>query len=444
MSPLRYDDLPRVRSGTIVSDREAALQTGSAGPASPSLQRGRIYMGWKVLALTMLMSICAAGPVYYAYGNYALAFSSEFGASRTTINFGYTVVMLVGNLGSAPVGWLLDRWPVRRVALAGALGTGAGLALVAGTTQMWQVLLLFTTLIALADVFLGVVMVNYLLSHWFERRRGLALSFAQIGSSGGAIIFPPLTAFLTVAVGWRSVFLIYGALVVVLVLPILIYARLPSGMPDEERSAVSQIAVAHASGRRHSYATIWRNAPFWIITVCTGTMIGINGGTMISLVPYAKSLGLDVSTGAFLLSIIGIVAVSGKLVFGLVADRIDLKWAMRGSLLLVVAGQLLFAVATPWAMRAGAVLFGLSLGGMLPVWGLVSARVFGLASYGVALGGTRTAMTPLAFVCPMLAGIIFDRFGSYQWAWLCFAALALFACGLTFISRTWADPLEAR
>jgi len=165
---------------------------------------------------------------------------------------------------------------------------------------------------------------------------------------------------------------------------------------------------------------------------------------MISLVPYAKSIGMDVATGAYLVSIIGIAAVSGKIVFGMVADRIDLQWAMRGALLLVVGGQVMLATATPLAMQLGAILFGLSLGGMMPVWGLVSARVFGLASYGVALGGTRTAMTPLAFVCPMLAGVIFDRYGSYQIAWFCYAALALLACAATFLKPRWAQPLEAR
>lgn len=413
-----------------------------ASLADAATEQGGIYQGWKILGLAMLMSIAAAGPIYYAYGNYALAFADEYGASRTVINLGYTVVMLVGNIGSAPVGWLLSRWSVGRVALVGAVGTGVGLALVSVTTAMWQVLLLFTTLIAFADVFLGVVVVNYLLCHWFERRRGLALSLAQIGSSAGAVIFPPLTALLTINLGWRPVFLIYGGLVLLLIPAILVYARVPNTMPVRERLPQAGTPV---QGLRFTYRTIWKHSGFWILTLCTGSMIGINGGTMISLVPFTKSIGLGVSAGALLLSIIGTTAILGKIGFGLVADRIDLKWALRAALLCFALGQGLFAMSNSLLMlQLGAVFAGLSLGGMMPVWGLVAARVFGLPSYGVALGGTRTAMTPLAFLCPMLAGIVFDLYGSYQLAWFFYMALALFACAATFANKHWADPITVK
>jgi len=78
-------------------------------------------------------------------------------APRTLINFAYSLVVLVGAVGSAPVGWLADRWPIRRLALIGVVGTTVGLGLVSATTAMWQVLLLFGPLIATADIFIGNV-----------------------------------------------------------------------------------------------------------------------------------------------------------------------------------------------------------------------------------------------------------------------------------------------
>jgi len=399
----------------------------------------RIYPGWIVLALTMVMAMLGAGPIYYAYGNYALAFSAEYGASRTTINFAYTMVLLLGNLGSAPVGWLLDRWPVRRVALIGVVGTGLGLALVAVTSSMTQVVIVFATLIALADICLGVVVTNFLLSHWFERRRGLAIAFSQVGTSAGAIIFPPLTTWLTLSFGWRPVFLIYAAAIFALALPLWFLAHRPQTMPAHERiDRPSSYVVDPSIGA----LAMSRHLSFWIVTIVIGTMIGINGGTMISLAPFTTSIGQGPAAGALLLSIVGGAALAGKLLFGVVADRVDLRWVLRGALVMLASGQAILAAGGAIVpLQVGAACCGLALGGMMPVWGLVTARIFGLASYGRALGGTRSCMTPLSFFCPMLAGVLFDRFGSYQWVWTSYSALALVALAITFASRRWADPL---
>lgn len=398
-----------------------------------------LYPGWAVLGLTMLMAMLAAGPVYYAYGNYALAFADEYGASRTTINLAYTMVLLLGNLGSAPVGWLLDRWPVRRVAMIGVVGTGAGLALIGLTSSMMQVLVLFSTLIALADICLGVVVTNFLISHWFERRRGLAIAFSQLGTSAGAILFPPLTTSLTLALGWRTVFLIYGAAILLIALPLWFLARIPSEMPAVEAVAKGERSEPDPS---ISVMAMTRHSSFWIVTLAIGAMIGINGGTMISLAPYTASLGRGPAVGALLVSIAGGAALVGKFGFGLVADRVDLPWVLRSALILLAAGHLVLAGGgTLVPLELGGLLCGLALGGMMPVWGLVTARIFGLASYGRALGGTRAAMTPLAFLCPMLAGAIFDSEGSYQLVWVSYAALALIALAVTFAKRDWALPL---
>lgn len=409
-------------------------------PTDPeTIATAKLYPGWIVLALTMLMAMLAAGPVYYAYGNYALAFAAEYGASRTTINFAYTMVLLLGNLGSAPVGWLLDRWPVRRVAMIGVVGTGAGLALVGMTSSMMQVLILFSTLIALADICLGVVVTNFLLSHWFERRRGLAIAFSQLGTSAGAILFPPLTTALTLALGWRAVFLLYGTAILVIAVPLWVFAKVPSAMPAVE--AVARPA-GHVPDPSISVLTMSRHPSFWIVTFAIGAMIGINGGTMISLAPFTASIGQGPAAGALLVSIAGGGALAGKFGFGIVADRVNLPWVLRAALLLLATGHMILAAGGAVVpLELGALCCGLALGGMMPVWGLVTARIFGLASYGRALGGTRAAMTPLAFFCPMLAGALFDLDGSYRWVWTSYAMLALIAFAITFTRRRWAEPL---
>lgn len=399
-----------------------------------------IYSGWYVVGLGFLLQIFAAGPVYYAYGNYSAAFEAEFDAPRTLINLAYSLVVLIGALGSAPVGWLADRWPIRNLAVIGVLGTSVGLALVGASTAMWQVVLLFGTLIAASDVFIGNVTSNYLISHWFERRRGLALGLSIIGASVAAMVFPPLSSMLIETVGWRMTFVIYGIATLALLVPIFLFAQVPDGIPEHERKPRAAIPL----GRRSlTFFQLARVPAFWIIAMCCGTMIGVNGAVMISMVPYAVDQGLDSLQGAALVSIIGGGALVGKLCFGLVADRMDLRWAQRLGLLMMALAMGLLIMDAGYAMLvAAAIVFGLGLGGMMPVWAALVSHIFGLGSCGSALGGTRAAMTPLAIGCPMIAGWAFDVTGGYRAAWLVFLLLLLGSFCLTFVKRDWARPLS--
>jgi predicted MFS family arabinose efflux permease len=300
--------------------------------------------------------------------------------------------------------------------------------------------LLFGTLIATADIFIGNVTSNYLISHWFERRRGLALGLSIIGASVAAMVFPPLSSALIEAVGWRMTFSIYGAAMLLLVLPVWLFATVPAAVPDHERKPKPAVAVGRKTMGFRALAAI---PAFWIIAICCGTMIGVNGAMMISFVPYAIGRGFGSLEAAALVSMVGGGAMAGKLAFGLVADRIDLRWAQRLGLLLMATAMGLLMIEGGYGMLAvAALVLGLGLGGMMPVWAALVSHVFGLASCGSALGGTRAAMTPLAMGCPMLAGWAFDSTGDYRMAWQIFMALLLAAVALTFVRRDWAQPIS--
>jgi len=285
-----------------------------------------IYRGWAVVALCFAMLMLGAGPVYYAYGNYALAFAQSFNADRATINIGYTMVLLLGNLGSAPVGMMAERWPIRGVALLGVLGTAAGFALVSTASSILQVLLVFSTLIALADICIGTVVTNILVSHWFERRRGLAIGLSVIGTAVAAVIFPPLTDILFSRFGWRATFLIYAVLMLVLIPPIWFLARLPDSIAEHERLP---LALRRPGGPPISLGEMFRSPAFWIVTLTIGAMIGANTGTMVSIVAFAVSRGFSSLEGSALLSAIGATSVAGKLAFGIAADRLSPVIALR-------------------------------------------------------------------------------------------------------------------
>lgn len=392
-----------------------------------------LYPGWKVVFLAFLMTLLSAGPVFYAYSVYGQSFARTFDAPRTVINLGFTLVLVVSGAVSGAIGWLNRRWGLRVLAAAGCLSTGAGLMLVGLTTAIWQVVLLFGVFIAFADALMGSVISNALVARWFERRRGLAIGLSVMGASAAAIIYPPLTSFLTTQVGWRAVFFIHGASVLLLTPLVLRWAHGPAdGMPALERRS-GQRGSTGAETPPLTTRALLRNMDFWAITLPVGTLMGLNGAVMISLVPFAVGNGISQTQGALLVSAVGASALAGKLGFGFVADHVDLRLVLRGALLFALAAFTLLSFTSGYELwLTAALLFGLSLGGMLPVWGAIMAQVFGQQGYAHALGWSRTAMTPLNFGCPLLAGVIFDLTGSYAQAWLLYLTLTTGALAISF------------
>jgi MFS family permease len=380
------------------------------------------------LIVGFLMLLVGSGTVYYAYGNFAVAFAEEFHASRSVINVGFTVVGVLGNLGSAPVGILADRWPIRRLAAFGVIGTALGLFLVSLATNIWQVVGLFSTLIALADICLGTVVTNYIVSHWFERRRGFAIGLSVLGASAAAIIFPPLTNFLISDFGWRTAFVVYAVATFALLPLVWIFARTPDQVPAVE-------AVPKSIGRSGPVLplkAILSSRAFWVISLAIGTMVGANTGTIVSMVGFAGTRSLTTGEGSALLSVLGICAMAGKISFGIASDRISHRRALQFGIFLQGLGLLALPMSGSFAvMLASTGVMGLGLGAMLPVWGAALAAQFGLRNYGRVMGLSRLVMTPLSMMYPIYAGFVFDRTGEYDLAWYGFSATLAAALLLT-------------
>lgn len=389
---------------------------------------------WTVVVLCFFMQFISSGPVYYAYGNYAIAFAHEFSAPRAVINVGFTMLGVFGNLGSVPVGMAADRWPIRWVAAFGVAGTALGFVLASRATHIWQIIVLFSTLIALADICIGNVVSNYLISNWFERRRGLALGLSVLGASAAGVVFPPLTDHLIGSLGWRQTFVVYAGMAVILLPAVWVLGRLPAQMPQRERRSGERHS---APGAVISLHELMRSSRFWAISLAVATMIGANTGTMVSLVGYAKASGLSTGQGSYLLSVLALCAMVGKVALGAASDRLSHRTALQIGIASQICGMVVLAsTASYLPMLIGAGIFGLGLGAMMPVWGAAIAAIFGLASYGRVLGWSRAVMTPISMVFPIGAAWIFDRTGSYNWAWILFAALLV----LAFVVTLWLRP----
>ncbi len=157
------------------------------------------------------------------------------------------------------------------------------------------------------------------------------------------------------------------------------------------------------------------------------------------MIPHATDLGFSAQRAALVLSLAAGMGAFGKLVFGWIADHTDLRWALWLATGLqttaVVILILLPEHPTYTSLLFALAIFGLGMGGIVPLWGLLVGRAFGRRAFGRAMGLMSPVMLPLQLWGVPFAGWCYDRFGTYELAFKTFVCLYAAALAALLLLR---------
>ena len=375
------------------------------------------FIGWRIIAAAFLIQAVALGCTFSAYGLFLEPIEAEFGASRAQTLLGLSVLNLVVTSLGPGVGWAIDRGPLRPLMIAGTLLLASGFALLARATGLWQLTLALGLCVGSGVALVGPLPCTTLIANWFVRRRGTALGIAATGITAAGVFIPPLTAALIEGLGWRITLLTYGALCVAVLLPVIaaLVIKRPEDVgqqPDGDARAFSPLGAEAAPGV--SLRLFLREPNFWLIGLVFGLAFSGTTAFLSNAVPLARSLGADPQSASYILSCVAACSLLGKLVFGALIDRVDRRVALWLSLALQIAAWLVFLSGPDYALLlAASTLWGLSMGGLWPMYGALVGVVFGRAAFGRAMGLLGFVMLPISGGIPPLAGHIYDLTGSY-------------------------------
>lgn len=408
---------------------------------SPSATRAptSIFYGWWMVATAFLSQGVAAGCTIYIFGIFLIPVAEEFGTTRGTLLLGIAIFTAAGGLIAPFLGPPLDRGKVRGVMALGLVALSASLVLIALAPSLWVIGLVAVTLLAFATSAAGPLSASKLVANWFEAQRGRALGIASTGTSAGGALFPLMVALGIGAWGWRGALLGLGVGVAAVALPpvLLLVRDRPEDLgmtPDGEAPATprGEDAAAVAAQRSIGVREILRDRNFWALGLALGLSFSVLTAVLLNLHPYATDAGIERTAGALLLTILAISGVCGKLAFGVLADRVSKRMlmgvaiAMLGSFLFVLLAHPSYGVLT-----ATAGLAGLAVGGFLPLWGSLIGDCWGREAFARVMALMAPLMTPLNVAGTAFPGVIYDRTGSYDGAWLislgllCLAAVCL-------------------
>ena len=389
---------------------------------------------WFILGQSFVTTALVFG-VWFSYAVFFVAMLEDFDWSRGGAAMAFSVGSVVQAATSPLVGVLTDRWGPRVVVVGGLGAMAAGLAACSLVQSLWHLILLFGVAVGFGVGLAGQVSHAALLSRWFAGRRGTIIGFAFAGMGLGIKVMGPLSQALMSRLGWRHAFVALGGLTALYALSVLLTLRnqpadvgqqpYGAGKPGHRRDAGAppdaSWTVRQALRTRH----------FWALGLAQVLIpLGIFP-VSVHQVAYLTDLGFSRVLAAGVLGYMGVMSSCGRMLFGVLSDRLG---RFGGVALSVVFSQLgilallaLDDTSVVWPLYVYAICFGLGYGARGPIISAIAAdrfpgrsfaTIFGFISIGHGLGGA---------LGPWYGGAMYDRLGSYN---LAFALSIVSLCGV--------------
>jgi MFS family permease len=384
-----------------------------------SSRRPRLFYGWLIVFVSALGLFLGAPLLVFSFSVFFKSLVVDFHASRAAVSFAFSLSNFVGALWLPGTGVLIDRFGPKRVILVSTLLFGLVLcsALWVGS-GLWQLYLFFTILgVAMAS---GPAPVPYgvVISHWFNRHRGLALGLSMMGIGIGSIVVPMLAQHLIAMFGWRMAFAIFGAAVLLLPIPV-IAAFLQNdpkerGLQPDGDGKISDSPLPLQDKEGLSWREIWHSPTFWIL-ICIFSLAGASvHGAVLHMSAIFTDRGVSAERAAMATSLVGAAVIIGRLGSGYLLDRL---FAPRVAILFYGAtalGILMLCSGINGNLALGAsFLVGLGMGAEVESMGYMISRYFGLYAFGTAYGSAFAAFMIAGSSGVLLMGAGYDRFHSY-------------------------------
>ena len=364
------------------------------------------YAGWRVAAASSTCGLVSFASLFiYTFTIFLKPLAAEFGWSREAVSIAFGIAALAVGACSPGLGWLLDRYPARRIILPCMAIFGCAFAsLSLLTPHLWH---LYAVFLILGIVGNGTAHLAYsrALTTWFQERRGVAFSILLGGGALGAMILPPLAEALIRAAGWRASFAILGGSVLVI--------GLPCGSRVRERPRT--ITSRMTSGSGVSVAEGARSRIFWII-IAELFLISISqNGAITHMAALLTDRAISPESAAFAVSALGGAALAGRLITGWLVDRFFAPRAAFCLFAISALGTFLLAGANSLTLGiTSAALIGFGMGGEGDVTPYLLSRYFGLRSFSTFYGLSWTAYAIAGAAGPIIMGRVFDITGSYR------------------------------
>jgi MFS family permease len=166
-----------------------------------------------------------------------------------------------------------------------------------------------------------------------------------------------------------------------------------------------------------------------------------HSGPIFHMVTNAMDHGISAMAATTVLSVASLASLSGKVICGLIADRVGAKRTLVVGLALQAAAISLYLFTGRLAgFYAVALVFGFAYGGVMPLYAILVREYFGQRIMGAAFGAVAFVSTLGMALGPWAGGWLYDTFGGYFWLFLGSFGIGL---GAAAVAVTFRPPRPA-
>jgi MFS family permease len=388
------------------------------------MNKEKIFWGWYIVAGSFFVMAINYG-ARYCFGVFVKPLALEHGWSRSVISMAATINMLVYSVGAIFAGRMLDRIAPRWIITCGAIIAATGYILTGFINTPLSFYLTYGLLVGLGAAGMGVVVCSSSVGKWFIKKRGIAIGIATMGISFGTVMLTPLAGYIGKYFSWRIGLFVLGVITFIVGIVIsqtLMRKTQPEAhglLPDGDKISFPHQQPTIPAFTKVSAAVIFKDSRFWTIAICHGLIIMVVMSVFVHQVAYAMDNNIENITAATTLAVVSFAGFFGQFFFGWFSDRLsDPKYAyFMGTVILLIGTILLLNSRSISSLYLYAVVYGFGYGSMAPILPILAAdrfgrhilgSIYGLLTFFIGIGGS---------IGPILGGIIYDKFGSYQYLW---------------------------
>jgi MFS family permease len=365
---------------------------------------------WRRLGLSLIVGT-VAGAGMWAVIVALPQVQKEFGIDRASASLPYTTMMFGFAFGTISLGRIADRVGIAIPLVFAASCLGLGFV-IAGVAPSLFVFSAAHALLIGVGTGAGFAPLMADVSHWFVKRRGLAVVVVASGNYLAGTIWPLAMNAAMPLIGWRGTYVAIGVIIAATVIPIaLLMRRRPTAETLAEAEAASRVASADIGISHRLLLGLLLVAGF---SCCMAMSM-----PQVHIVAYCGDLGYGVARGAQMLSLMLSLGIVSRIGSGFVADRIGgaatllIGSFMQGVALLL---YLYFDGLTSLFVVSG--VFGLFQGGIVPMYAVICRELLPPREAGARIGLVVSATIFGMAFGGYFSGVIFDFTSSYRMAFL--------------------------
>jgi MFS family permease len=394
----------------------------------------KLFYGWVIVGVGIVVT-CVGFGAMASLTVFLQPMAEAMGWSRTGISTAALINWLCMGVGAFAWGALSDRFGTRAVVLAGGVLLGLGLVTASRAATLTQFQLLFGVVVGLAaGSFYTPMMAST--TRWFTQHRSLAVALVSAGLSVGAAIMGPLVRWLVTAHDWRFAMLVIGDVVWLVIIPAALLLKEPPA--SATAAAVGARGGAPADARELTVGQAVRTPQFAALALAYFFCCAAHSGPIFHMVTNAIDHGVTAMVAATVLSAASLASLSGKILCGLVADRVGAKRTLVVGLAVQAAAVSLYLFTRELAgFYAVALLFGFAYGGVMPLYAILVREYFGARIMGAVFGAVAFTSTLGMALGPWAGGWLYDSLGGYSWLFIGSFGIGL---GAVAIASTFRPP----